>query len=79
MEKQCSEAGFSLEERKFNPHITLARNWTGTEFKPEILQKYNPFSKEPLSFEAQEVVLYRTNLESTPKYESIATFSLVNE
>jgi RNA 2',3'-cyclic 3'-phosphodiesterase len=79
MAKQCKEAGFSLEDRKFSPHITLARNWTGTEFKPEILQKYNPFSKEPLSFQAHEVVLYRTNLESTPKYESIATFSLVSE
>ena len=79
MAKLCSEVGFSLEDRKFNPHITLARNWKGAEFKPELLQKYNPFSKEPLSFIAHEVVLYKTNLEKTPKYESIATFSLVSE
>lgn len=77
--KQCIEAGFSLEERSFNPHITLARNWTSTDFQPEILQRYNPFSKETLLFPAQEVVLYRTNLENTPKYECIATFSLARE
>ena len=79
MAKQCSEAGFSLDDRSYNPHITLARQWKGPEFESQLLQKYNPFSKEPLSFEAHEVVLYRTNLESTPKYESIATFSLVSE
>ena len=77
--KQCIEAGFTLEDRKYNPHITLARNWASADFQPEILQRYNPFSKEPLSFQAKEVVLYRTNVESTPKYECIATFSLVSE
>jgi RNA 2',3'-cyclic 3'-phosphodiesterase len=77
--KQCKEAGFKLEDRKYNPHITLARQWKGLEFEPQLLQRFNPFKNEPLSFQAQEVVLYRTNLEKTPKYQSIATFSLVNE
>jgi RNA 2',3'-cyclic 3'-phosphodiesterase len=77
--KQCTQAGFSLENRSFNPHITLARQWKGLEFGSQLLQSYNPFSKEPLSFQAQEVVLYQTNLEKTPKYEGIATFSLVSE
>jgi RNA 2',3'-cyclic 3'-phosphodiesterase len=77
--KGCIEVGFTLEDRGFNPHITLARNWTGPEFDPKILQTNNPFRKEPHSFTVQEVVLYKTNLEKTPKYEPIATFSLVGE
>jgi 2'-5' RNA ligase len=77
--KQCREVGFSLEDRSYHPHITLARQWTGPKFHPEILQRDNPFNKEPLLFHAQKVVLYKTNLEKTPKYEPIATFSLVSE
>lgn len=76
---QCIEAGLRLETRPFHPHITLARNWTGSDFNQQLLQKCNPFAGKPFSFEVNEVVLYQTNLEKTPKYESIATFSLVGE
>ncbi|MCQ6274434.1 RNA 2',3'-cyclic phosphodiesterase [Bacillus sp. V3B] len=77
--KSCLEAGFSLETRPFTPHITLARNWTGSEFEHKWLEQYNPFKTESLSFIAEEVVLYKTNLEKTPKYEPIATISLLVE
>ncbi len=76
----CSEVGFSLESRPYLPHITLARNWNGEEkFEREWLEKYNPFQIMPISFIANEVVLYKTNIEKTPKYESIATFTLCDE
>lgn len=76
--EKCLEAGFTLENRPYHPHITLARNWTGLEeFKLELLAKYNPFRENPLSFQAGEVVLYKTNLEQLPKYEPIAAFSLI--
>lgn len=75
--EKCREAGFTLENRPYHPHITLARNWTGhEEFKLELLEKYNPFGENPLSFQVGEVVLYKTNLEQIPKYEPIAVFSL---
>lgn len=77
--QHCLEAGLELESRAYHPHITLARKWVGTEFQPDLLQEYNPFHIEPLSFMANEVVLYQTHLEKTPKYEPIATFSLVGE
>jgi RNA 2',3'-cyclic 3'-phosphodiesterase len=74
--KACFQAGFSLESRPYLPHITLARNWNGTKFEREWLEKYNPFIRKPIFFKADEVVLYKTNLEKAPKYEPIATFSL---
>lgn len=77
--KSCVKAGFSLETRPFTPHITLARNWTGPEFEQEWLKQYNPFTSVPLSFKADEVVLYKTNLEKVPKYEAVATISLLVE
>lgn len=76
--EKCQEAGFTLENRPYSPHITLARKWIGDEdFKLELLEKYNPFRENPLSFQAGEVVLYKTNLEQIPKYEPIVAFSLI--
>ncbi|WP_409270960.1 RNA 2',3'-cyclic phosphodiesterase [Neobacillus sp. SCS-31] len=69
----CEEAGFQLETRPFSPHVTLARNWEG-EFP------FNPgkLDEQPLNlgFMLEEVVLYRTNIESTPKYEPVQRFRL---
>ncbi|MER2192875.1 MAG: RNA 2',3'-cyclic phosphodiesterase [Solibacillus sp.] len=77
--KTCLAAGFSLETRPYHPHITLARKWGGNEdFKMDDLVTHNPFGKKGLSFQVSEIVLYKSNLEKTPKYESIAAFSLVD-
>ena len=77
--KTCLVAGFSLETRPYHPHITLARKWGKSEdFKMDDLVTHNPFGEKVLSFQASEVVLYKSNLENTPKYESIAAFSLVD-
>lgn len=77
--EKCLEAGFTLENRPYHPHITLARKWTGREeFQLGLLEKYNPFCENPLSFQADEVVLYKTNLEQEPKYEPIKVFQLYN-
>ncbi len=75
----CLKTGFTLEKRPFTPHITLARNWQGTEFNHAWLVSENPFQQDPITFTANEVTLYKTNLEKRPKYEPIATFSLATE
>lgn len=76
--KKCQEAGFILEDRQYHPHITLARKWIGNEaFDMRLLEKYNPFYEKPLSFQANKIVLYKTNPEKTPKYETIETFLLL--
>ena len=74
----CLVAGFSLENRPYHPHITLARKWGGNEdFQMGDLVTHNPFLEKVLSFQVSEVVLYKSNLESTPKYEPITVISLV--
>lgn len=78
--KVCSEVGFTLESRPYLPHITIARNWNGeAKFERDWLENFNPFKFKPISFIANEVVLYKTNLEKTPKYEAVATFNLLDE
>jgi RNA 2',3'-cyclic 3'-phosphodiesterase len=75
--KACTEAGFQLEKRAFHPHITLARKWScEEEFQPNQLDVNNMFRRQSLTFQATEVVLYKTNLLQTPKYENLITFSL---
>ena len=77
--KTCLAAGFTLETRPYHPHITLARKWGGNEdFKMAYLVTHNPFGEKALSFQVSEIVLYKSNLEKTPKYEPVAAFSLVD-
>lgn len=74
----CTEAGFELETRPFSPHITLARKWVGEQkFEKTMLNRLNDFQQNPVRFMAQEVVLYKTNINETPKYETITSFSLI--
>ncbi|WNS74650.1 RNA 2',3'-cyclic phosphodiesterase [Bacillus sp. DTU_2020_1000418_1_SI_GHA_SEK_038] len=76
----CTEAGFKLETRSFKPHITLARKWRGdSPFHISMLNENNPFKDSPLSFTANEVVLYQTHLDKSPKYERISIFPLADE
>ena len=74
--EQCLEAKFLLDKRKYHPHLTLARKWTGQEpFQKNSLALHNPFL-EPISFQAEEVVLYTVNKDARPKYEPVTTFKL---
>ncbi|WP_462411272.1 RNA 2',3'-cyclic phosphodiesterase [Neobacillus sp. Marseille-QA0830] len=73
----CERAGFQLETRPFRPHITLARKWNGEELcQVNLMDIWHQLQPEPLPFLATEVVLYRTNLQKTPKYEVIKVFPL---
>jgi 2'-5' RNA ligase len=75
----CENAGFQLETRPFRPHITLARKWKGEQpFQNEILNLWEELQPNPLSFEANDVVLYQTNLHTTPKYEAIQIYPLTS-
>ena len=74
----CLAEGFQLETRPYHPHITLARKWGAKEdFIMDNLDTLNPFKEKPLSFEVNEIVLYKSNVENTPKYEPIASIHLV--
>lgn len=74
----CQKAEFQLEARPFHPHITLARKWTGDNpFSDELLTSNNPFVEDSINFQANEVVLYKTNLVNVPKYEVVESFRLI--
>lgn len=73
----CLEAGFQLETRPFKPHITLARKWTGDKpFQQHLLNVWDKLQPEPLLFTVDEVVLYQTHLDKTPKYEEKTIYKL---
>jgi 2'-5' RNA ligase len=73
----CLEAGFKLETRPFRPHITLARKWEGDRpFQTDLLDKWMPSQHEKVMFEADQVVLYQTHLDRSPKYEIKEVFRL---
>jgi RNA 2',3'-cyclic 3'-phosphodiesterase len=73
----CTGAGFQLETRQFKPHITLARKWAGDQpFHKNLLDVWRELQPEPLSFKVNEVVLYQTHLDKTPKYEAVKTYQL---
>jgi RNA 2',3'-cyclic 3'-phosphodiesterase len=76
----CEKAGFQLETRPFRPHITLARKWAGSlPFHKEMLDLWEELQPQPLSFVADDVVLYQTHLNKTPKYEAIQIYPLMTE
>ncbi|MFC4321136.1 RNA 2',3'-cyclic phosphodiesterase [Litchfieldia salsa] len=73
----CTEIGFSLDNRPYNPHITLARRWKGQEdYKKLQIDLFNQ-SQENTSFRCEEIVLYQTHLKRTPKYEKISRFRFI--
>ncbi|RSD27775.1 RNA 2',3'-cyclic phosphodiesterase [Mesobacillus subterraneus] len=75
----CIAAGFTLETRPFSPHITMARKWTGEQsFTSEKLEAVNPFKREKILFHAERVVLYKTHLGKSPKYEPITPIPLTS-
>ncbi|MFD2705351.1 RNA 2',3'-cyclic phosphodiesterase [Salibacterium lacus] len=70
----CVSCGFAEEKRKYRPHITLARTWTGaysfsrqSVFLPEL---------KTMTWTAEEVVLFRTHPHREVKYERVETFPL---
>ncbi|WP_158582969.1 RNA 2',3'-cyclic phosphodiesterase [Lysinibacillus yapensis] len=71
--RQCIDIGFELDKKPFRPHITLARKWNGDQdFNPEKLTEIGG----QLAFTVNEVVLYETHLDQTPKYVEYAVFPL---
>jgi RNA 2',3'-cyclic 3'-phosphodiesterase len=68
----CIDIGFSLDQRPFAPHITIARKWQGEkEFALEKIRTMTAGKVENASFLAAHIVLYQTHLEKVPKYEPL--------
>jgi RNA 2',3'-cyclic 3'-phosphodiesterase len=71
----CEEVGFHLDTRPFAPHITIGRKWNLPDsFSKEWLNGFNLEDTEPHHIE--EVVLYKTHMDRTPKYEAVHVIQL---
>ena len=75
--QQCLKVGFQLDTKPFRPHITLARKWEGEQpFEKEALLPIRTEDGEEVAFKVNEVVLYETHLDQSPKYKEYAVFQL---
>lgn len=74
IEHDLQELGFPSENRPYAPHVTLAKNYTGSErFDQVLAQSSIDFTK--LDLTVKEFVLYQTHLGQKPMYEQKAAFS----
>ncbi|MGZ9583911.1 RNA 2',3'-cyclic phosphodiesterase [Paenibacillus marinisediminis] len=68
--KQMSTIGFIPEDRPYHPHITTARQYTGSAaFDLQAVRQ--ALTEAPPSWSADQIVLYRTRLGERPMYEVI--------
>lgn len=73
--RDCMKAGFELDKKPFKPHITVARKWDegNGKFPFEALIEEN---FQLPKFLVEEVILYESKLEETPKYYKKAVIRL---
>lgn len=73
--RDCMKVGFELDKKVFVPHITVARKWDegNGEFPFEALKEEN---FQLPKFLVEEVILYESKLEETPKYHKKAVIRL---
>ncbi len=78
IDRAFEKAGVQFENRKYVPHVTLARfAKSAPEAKiGEFMREHNLFSGDP--FEVNEFILYRSNLsKSGSHYEEMAQYPLM--
>ncbi|NOU92165.1 RNA 2',3'-cyclic phosphodiesterase [Paenibacillus sp. LMG 31456] len=77
-ESAMSSLDFTLEDRTYNPHITIARKYLGDgAFSKTALDwANNELKLSPMQWTADKIVLYRTHLGHKPMYEAVDTYPL---
>jgi 2'-5' RNA ligase len=78
VEAALAPLGFEPEERGYNPHITLARRYQGSQgFSLNMLTPHNVIdSANEAAWTISSLVLYRTHLGRKPSYEAAEVFPL---
>ncbi|MBM7660479.1 2'-5' RNA ligase [Bacillus mesophilus] len=73
----CVGIGFNMDKRPYHPHMTLARRWQSEHDFPykELSKLFQP-KEELLTFEVENIVLYQTHLNRSPKYQPLSIFPL---
>lgn len=80
IEHSAVQAGFEREERRYSPHITLARRYNGKSAFRTDRWITDPERPKPSvhTWPAQKVVLYQSHLNQNPMYEEIEHYPLSN-
>nr|WP_106782468.1 RNA 2',3'-cyclic phosphodiesterase [Lysinibacillus timonensis] len=74
----CLETGFELDKKPFKPHITMARKWKSDQpFEKGNVTVLKTSEGDDFIFNVNEIVLYETHLDKTPKYNEFARFPIV--
>ena len=73
--RDCMKAGFELDKKPFTPHITVARKWDEACGKIPLEALLEENFQLP-KFLVEEVVLYESKIEETPKYHKKAVIRL---
>lgn len=79
-EQALSRIGFEPDRRRYTPHVTVARQWTGAG-KPapaDMGRLVAGLAAEGMSlrWEVEELVLYRTQMGNLPMYERLDRYPL---
>lgn len=73
----CKANGFQLDDKLFNPHITMARKYEGnTLFTKTDLEKCDNLLKDGIQFTASTVSLFETHMDEIPKYKTLDSIKL---
>ncbi|WP_051620883.1 RNA 2',3'-cyclic phosphodiesterase [Paenibacillus sp. UNC451MF] len=77
IEQAMEPLGFKAENRTYRPHITIAKKYVGeADFSEALLLTAEQSAQRPARWTVQQIVLYRTHMDSQPMYEIIGSFPL---
>ncbi|AFC32964.1 2'-5' RNA ligase [Paenibacillus mucilaginosus 3016] len=77
VEGAMTDVGFQAEERKFKPHVTVARTYQGQAGWDQTELSRHPLPEACLiPWQADRLVLYQSRLGARPMYEPVSSFSL---
>lgn len=71
-----TDLGYTLENRPYRPHITIARKYKG---EIPFLELEHHFELPPMTWQVTEIVLCKIRIGYQPTYENVATFPLLNK
>ena len=76
LEAECEKFGFAKENRKFKPHLTIAR-LRESQFSGKLVEKHLQNEFEPVEFEVSEIVIYESKLQPGGSiYSKVSSFKL---
>ncbi|MBA3631265.1 MAG: RNA 2',3'-cyclic phosphodiesterase [Acidobacteria bacterium] len=72
LESACEKLGFAPEKRNFKPHLTIARLREPNKSK-DLVEKHLNNMFETIEFEASEIIIYESKLQSSGSIYSVVS------